>query len=152
VIEGGEEGQGPSPAMQIMQQNTRLVIITLEVVKGMRLPTEFPLAELTTPPGGDSSGSADSMDSSNPFGQFGPVGFIPSFLPSQREQPVVPGADPASIGACALGAAAAGAEGAAMGKLRRAAAVRLLIGFMGAAMGWLYPAWDFIDSAADCYQ
>lgn len=36
--------------------------------------------------------------------------------------------------------------------LKRSAAVRLLIGFMGAASGWLYSAWDFIDAATDCYQ
>ena len=39
------------------------------------------------------------------------------------------------------------------GKLeqQRAVAVRLLIGFMGAAQGFLYPARDFVDRCAAAY-
>ncbi|GAB4814423.1 hypothetical protein N2152v2_001469 [Parachlorella kessleri] len=201
-MEGGEGGEGPSPAMQIMQQNTRLVIITLEVVKGMGLPTEVALTQSPAPSAGPAAAAAaaagssasaseagaaeeegsDSEDaedadapsssiSSSPFGQFGPVGYIPSFLPPAHGSLRVPGAAVASIAAsahparssgsssdgggssnCKVEGAAGTGESVSLQEQQRAAAVRLLIGFMGAAMGWLYSTWDFIDSVADCYQ
>lgn len=46
---------GASPAIFMMQQNTRLVIIALEVVRGMRLPTDVSLQQPAAP----SSGSED---------------------------------------------------------------------------------------------
>ena len=35
---------------------------------------------------------------------------------------------------------------------QRASAVRLLISFMGASQGWLYPAWDFVSQCMECYE
>lgn len=148
-----------------MQQNTRLVIITLEVVRGLELPTELPL-QPAPPPESAGEESVESMDAempneliSAPAGSSGKdsqtssqqpsssreelalVGYIPSFL-----HPI------ASINREAENASLGGSFTHSTAVQKRAAAVRLLIGFMGAASGWVYSAWDFIDSTADCYQ
>lgn len=114
-----------------------------------------------------SSGGSGSSSSSEPRSGSGgiagpalPVGYIPSFLlpptGSGGSAAVPPGARPGSVGAAAAAAAAAASGGGGdhgVGvREKRAAAVRLLVAFMGACSGWLYSAWEFVDTASDAYM
>ncbi|KAI3428594.1 hypothetical protein D9Q98_007417 [Chlorella vulgaris] len=126
----GEAG-GASPAIRMLQQNTRLVIIALEVVRGMGLPTEVPLHQ---PPGEGSDEEQQRQQQQQEQeldAQLAQRHWVPGFLAA--------GGD-------------AGVEDGSTEAQQRAAAVRLLISFMGAAQGFLFPAWDFAQQAIQCYS
>ncbi|PSC70908.1 hypothetical protein C2E20_5721 [Micractinium conductrix] len=145
-MEGDPEAAGESPAVRVLQQNTRLVILTLEVVRDMGLPTVVPLNQPPAPMEPEEEGAEEGAAAAAAAqeqqqqqqqqqqlgGQRPPVGLAPGFMLA---------CDPDLLGA--LGSA---------DEPQRAAAVRLLISFMGAALGWQYSAWDFVDAACECYR
>jgi len=122
--DGGLETGGQSQFVNVMQQNSRLVVITLEVVRGLQLPT---LMELPFP-----ASSAREDDFVKP-----PVAKI-GFIKGQLNSPADPLAgDPLKI--------------EDYNSDLRSAAVRLLIAFNGAALGYQRSAKYFVRTAAYSY-
>lgn len=156
-----------SPAPCNSRQNSRLVLLTLDFVRRTGLPSDVPAL---APPGttdylADSEKSAASLaadaaaaDGSSSGGvseeEDSPVlavGYLPAFLPADS----APGSSSSNSGSGdgAEGAAArTTAGGQEVAAARRAAALRLLVGFTGAAQGIAYAADDFVDSAAAAYR
>ena len=147
----------PAPALQPAPAPSSGGEESLESADAPALVDPVPEARDGSRSGGSGSGGSSPVL---------PVGFIPSFIHERATAAAAAGgsssgssssgtgAQPGSMGFFAAGAGAAGGSGGGAGPARekRAAAVRLLVAFMGAGGGWLYSAWDFIDSAADCYQ
>ncbi len=107
-----DEG-GPGGFVKVMQQNARLVLLTLEVVRDSGDPTSMPLAQ-----GEEPSGS-----------NFVLTGFIRGMF----DMPEDPLDHEHGMSDC------------------RAASVRLLLSFNGAALGYLVSAKSFVETAAHCY-
>eukprot|EP00887_Chlorella_sp_A99_P005042 scaffold4.g5042.t1 len=166
--EGDAEAQGPSPAIRILQQNSRLVLLTLDQVQDSGLPTDFPLATPSTvdyysdtesyhaeelqAAEAQQAGSSGRDTHHHGAGPHLAVGYLSAFVGVPGAAGVA-AASNAEAGAAAGGAAAGGgAESEAELVRRRAAALRLLIGFIGAASGISYAAEDFVDTAAECYS
>ncbi|KAL4428301.1 hypothetical protein ABPG75_002390 [Micractinium tetrahymenae] len=160
-MEGDPDAMGESPAVRMLQQNTRLVIIALEVVRDMGLATEVPLHQPPPP-----AGTAATDGVSQGDGELQPAeGEGERRAGEGSEQQ---GAAPAAAGQAAgaeqrpPGSVAPGfvvacdperlALSGSVAARQRAAGVRLLLSFMGAAMGWLYPAWDFVEQCCECYS
>ncbi|KAL4423032.1 hypothetical protein ABPG77_002066 [Micractinium sp. CCAP 211/92] len=155
--EGDPDAMGESPAVRMLQQNTRLVIIALEVVRDMGLPSDVPLHRPPPPSGAPAQSSEGAVEGEQQAAK------------GSEEQVLQGAAGGAPPGPAATAAAAAGAEQrstpgfvlacdperlarSSSQARQRAAGVRLLISFMGAAMGWLYPAWDFVEQCCECYS
>lgn len=170
---GDPDAMGESPAVRMLQQNTRLVIIALEVVRDMGLPTEVPLQQPLPPVGAAQQGSEVPVQGGQQAAKTGeqrPADGAAGGASAGRASAAAPGTEERAAGgaAAASGAQQRAAGGAAPGFVlacdperlarsspqarQRAAGVRLLIGFMGAAMGWLYPAWDFVEQCCECYS
>lgn len=143
-----------SPAILMMQQNSRLALITLEVVRDAGLPTAVPLAQPRAPESAAEEEEADAAaaaadaeaaDAATPSSAPAPpaprasVDFIEGFLLEEE--------------ALAAGGAADGAAPQLPAPPRRVrgAAVRLLASFMGAALGSHLSAWAFVEEATRCY-
>lgn len=125
--DGGMETGGQSQFVNVMQQNSRLVVITLEVARGLQLPT---LMELPFP--ASSAREESGVDIAKP-----PVANI-GFIKGQLNSPSDPLAgDPLKI--------------EDYNKDLRSAAVRLLIAFNGAALGYQRSAKYFVKTAAYSY-
>lgn len=137
-VEGDPEAMGESPAVRVLQQNMRLVIISLEVVRDMGLPSTVSLHPPSTPVAAQQAegGSEGEEAAAQQAQQDG------------RQHPGAGGMSPGFLLACDLERLA----GSSKEVQQRAAAVRLLISFMGAAMGWLYSAWDFVEQCTKCYS
>lgn len=125
--DGGLETGGQSQFVNVMQQNSRLVVITLEVVRGLQLPT---LMKLPFP--ASSAREESGADVVKP-----PVVNI-GFIKGQLSSPADPLAgDPLKI--------------QDYSNDLRSAAVRLLIAFNGAALGYQRSAKYFVKTAAYSY-
>lgn len=119
------DAAGESPTVAVLQQNTRLSIITLEVVKNLGVPTAVPLR-----PDGDAD--ADAAAASTSRGPGEPVGFIAAFIDADK-------------------APAPGLTGPQRAAALRSAGVRALVGFNGAVLGYLRSAKDFVREVAAAY-
>ena len=148
-----QESQGQSQFLELMQQYTRLVMITIEVVAALKLPTRVALT--------------------NPYSIQAPSGYTAAFWPelistsSSGSSSSSSGGSTTSSGSSSSQQAATpqqstrAAEAGASDPLRgpvavpvtpaRAAAVRLLIAFIGAALGAPYAQQCFIRFAAEAY-
>ena len=170
--EGDEEAQGPSPGVRVLQQNSRLVLTTLQLVRDTGLPTDFPLF---TPSSMDYAADTESIEAEDSLGlasgqqqqQHGEEeqqGAGSSASPSPSSTSVSEARDPilgvgylpAFLTACAPGG---GGGGGSCGwwpcgaKVQlRAVSLRLLVGLMGAATGIAYAAEDFVDTAVRSYR
>ncbi|KAK9832512.1 hypothetical protein WJX81_003538 [Elliptochloris bilobata] len=164
---------GLGPFAALMQQNTRLIILTLEVVRDAGLPTAAPLgASVLSPAAGEDPNSSGED----------PDVLHEDATPSAEElrppaEPRVEG--PGDAGKRAPGAAQvdfptvhgvpmdyvygflpdqrraelAGAVGGDVARLeRRAAAVRLQVAFTGALAGSLLSVTAFVEEAFSCYR
>lgn len=127
----GEGGQPPSPFIVLMQQYTRLVLLTLEVAAALRLPCNRRL--------------------DNPVSLAAPSGYVDGFV-----QPVAAASAPAAAAAAAAPPAVSGqqdgggeaeAEAAAM----RGLVVRALICFNGAVLGSSFSMQHLVQALADGY-
>lgn len=107
-----DEG-GPGEFVKVMQQNARLVLLTLQVVRDSGDTTSLPLVQ------------DDESNDSN----FALTGFIRGMF----EMPEDPLDHEHGMSDC------------------RAASVRLLLSFNGAALGYLVCAKSFVETAAHCY-
>ncbi|EFN55333.1 expressed protein [Chlorella variabilis] len=139
------DGGGPSPGVFMLQQNTRLAIIALEVVRGMGLPTVVSLRQAPSPSSPLQEGEEPAE--SQPAAQSSS---IEQQQQQQQQQQHVPCQHwvPGFVLACDSAAMSRCTEA----EQQRASAVRLLISFMGASQGWLYPAWDFVSQCMECYE
>jgi len=127
----------------VMQQNTRLAIITLDAVRALNLPTTVPLKRDQPPPTSEEESEEHDNDDEdepavvqqppNPFAE--PSGYLTGILEEAQD----------------LTAKLAGSSGAERAAVLRGAAVSLLIAYNGAALGYLRPARAFIEEAAACY-
>jgi hypothetical protein len=145
---GDAEAAGPSPAVAVLQQNTRLAILTLEMVRDAGLPTEIALpqraslsvdeeedveaaagAALLVAAGADGAAAAAASAAPAAAARLlpGGPGFVDGFL------------------------AAAGAPPPPRAEAARRAAVRLLVAFIGAALCWPASAWAFAEEASAAY-
>lgn len=123
------EVSGQSPSVQVLQQNTRLVVITLEVIRGLQLPTRI---ELPFP-----ASSSREEDEAEAAKMRPPVVNI-SFVSGQLKMPIDPlDGDPIKV--------------IDNESELRSAAVRLLISFNGAALGYLRPARCFVETTIFSY-
>ena len=61
-----EDARGVSPSIRVLQQNTRLAIITLEVIHSLGLPTVIPLTQPEAPDSADEDSFVDSSEASSP--------------------------------------------------------------------------------------
>lgn len=125
--DGGMETGGQSQFVNVMQQNSRLVVITLEVVRGLQLPT---LKELPFP--ASSAREESGADVVKP--PVANIGFIKGQLNSPADALA---GDPLKI--------------QDYSNDLRSAAVRLLIAFNGAALGYQRSAKYFVKTAAYSY-
>lgn len=133
--EGDPEAQGQSPTVAVLQQNFRLAIITLEVVKALRLTTTVSLRgkqEKARAEEEEEEEREKEEEISTPGQGFGPVGFIDGFLDACK-------------------APAPDMQGSARTEAVRDAAIRLLIAFNGAVMGYLRSAKAFVEELYKCY-
>lgn len=108
------EESGSGDFVKMMQQNARLVLLTLQVVRDSGETTVLPLVERN-----------EDVDSEN----FQISGFIRGMI----DMPEDPLDHEHGMSDC------------------RAAAVRLLLSFNGAALGYLVSAKSFVETAAHCY-
>ncbi|KAG2453028.1 hypothetical protein HYH02_002363 [Chlamydomonas schloesseri] len=141
-------GAATSPFLLLMQQYTRLVLLTVEVVAAAGLRTERPLRapETITCPSGYSTAFVSSCTAAD--------------LDSPPAQPPTTTGAPwpkaGASGAAAGEAAAAGASGAgpaAGGDCPpRGLAVRLLMAFMGAVLGSRWSLERFVDAVRVAYE
>lgn len=114
------EESGPGEFIKVMQQNARLVLLTLQVVRDSGDVTALPLLHQKE------SNGVDGRHDTN----FRLTGFIRGMF-EMPEDPL--DHEHGRIISC------------------RAAAVRLLLSFNGAALGYLVSAKSFVDTAAYCY-
>jgi len=145
------ESAGRSQAVEMMQQNSRLVIITLELVKSSGLPTKLSLD--VTP--------SEMEESEGKFENEGEESKENDEESSEVEEDVVPKrrttiplthisyidgfVDPSKAPSPTL-------QGSGKTAAIRCTATRLLITFNGAALGYLRSARDFIDQMYACYS
>lgn len=132
-----DPSQGQSQFLVMMQQYTRLVIITLEVAACCKLPTARPLdndTSLHAP-----SGYTAAWDTP-----------LPPYASMQQQQSdgSGSGSDPA---AAAVGLVTAAALAAGKGGLR-AHAVKLMTAFVGAVIGSPYSMRAFVLAALEAYE
>jgi hypothetical protein len=132
-----DPSQGQSQFLVMMQQYTRLVIITLEVAACCKLPTARPLdndTSLRTP-----SGYTAAWDTP-----------LPPYASMQQQQQGGSGSssDPT---AAAVGLVTAAALAAGKGALR-AHAVKLMTAFVGAVIGSPYSMRAFVLAALEAYE
>lgn len=149
-IESEGDAQGESPAVHVLQQNTRLAIITLEVVRSMKLPTTVALTaseygeDKQEDDGSDikdddtdetvsSQGGGDKNATDDELPMQPSIGFVSGYLLG-ASQPVVD------------------LQGEERAKAVRGGAVRLMIAFNGAALGYIRPARSFVEEALACYS
>jgi hypothetical protein len=142
-----DPGAGQSQALQMMQQYSRLVLITLEVAAGCRLPTTRPLTNPTSldaPSGYTAAFSVPlqpQRQAQQPPAQQAPEAAAGQQASSAAAQPAPP--------CCGLVSAAALAAG--RGGLR-AHAVLLMTSFVGAVIGSPYCLRAFVLSALAAYE
>lgn len=110
------EAAGLSPSVAVLQHNTRLVIITLDVVRRMGFPLSRGQPESETQVPVDTASLPDAL----------PIGFVSGFL----------GKGPHAL--------------SHQDKVRNAA-IRLLICFNGAALGYLRSVKAFVKESFKCY-
>ncbi|KAL4523016.1 hypothetical protein Ndes2437B_g00161 [Nannochloris sp. 'desiccata'] len=141
---------GRSQAVEMMQQNSRLAIITLELVKSSGLPTKMSLdvkplevedegkaenEEEESKENDEESGEEEEDLVQKRRNTMPPthISYIDGFVdPSKAPSPTLQGLEKTAAIRCA--------------------ATRLLITFNGAALGYLRSARDFIDQLYACYS
>jgi hypothetical protein len=143
-----KESQGRSQFLELMQQYTRLIMITIEIVAALKLPTEVPLT--------------------NPYTIQAPSGYTAAFWPELID----PSTSSSSSGTAAASSSSAAEQAAVQSESTglagvsdplqgpvsvpitpvRAAAVKLLIAFIGAALGAPYAQQCFVRFAAEAYD
>jgi hypothetical protein len=153
----GGSGKSVPPSVLLMQQNTRLVILTLEVLAEggaqLRLP-DAPPRQQAQQPGQRQDSSAQQPQQPRPELR----------ADTEAEQPALNFAAGGSVGSQADDRAAAGGNLDPVGYVAafpagggapaspRPAAVRLLVCYMGAMLRSRASAAAFVDSAAACYR
>ena len=133
AVEGDPEAAGMSPTVAVLQQNTRLAIITLEVIKALGLKTSISLKVPSQEKSEDEENDEESDVRSAVPSAFGAVGYIDGFLDASK-------------------APAPGMQGPSRKEAVRDASIRLLISFNGAVMGYLRSAKSFIEELYSCYS
>jgi hypothetical protein len=127
--------QQRSQFLDLMQQYTRLVLITVEVVAAQQLPTTFPLT--------------------NPHTLRSPSGYTASIWPDLLSPAgATPAGSSSSSSASSATAAAGGGSSEAHGpplSAARACALRLLMAWMGAVLGSSYSRQRFVALALEAY-
>ena len=137
VSNSPEEVQGVSPALLMLQQNARLVLLTVEMIASGELKESCgnlpPLSATKREPegGGDEASSQDEEEESNveevlSDPHWPALDYMQSFL-VMNSMTDVDDVSPRSM------------------------AARVLLSFMGAVQGLLYPAMDFVDSTIRAY-
>lgn len=127
-----DHSQGQSQFLQMMQQYTRLVIITLEVIAGCKLPTQR------------------SLD--NPTSLNAPSGYTAAWLqPLPAFSTLQQSTSGDGVSACGGGLVTAAALARDRGGLR-AAAVKLMTAFVGAAIGSPFCLKVFVTAALEAYE
>lgn len=145
-----DPSQGQSQFLQMMQQYTRLVIITLEVTAACKLPTERSLDNPTSldAPSGYTAAwtqplTAYTSTAQQPQQQEeGTAGSLGTSGPTSSSSSEVGGAS----GLVTAAAVAAGRSGV------RAHAVKLITAFVGAVIGSPYSLRAFVLSALEAYE
>ncbi len=138
ILGENPEIAGRSQAVDVMQQNTRLSIIALEVVKSSGLPTKMALdvktgMEEEEEEENNEEEEEDELQKRRPSMPPTRIAYIDGFVDaSKAPSPLLQGAE----------------KTAAI----RSAATRLLITFNGAALGALRSARDFLDQLYQCYS
>ena len=120
------QDQGGSPALQMMQQYTRLVLLAVEVVAAMGLTTSRPLQPPSAVVIGPCSYSQAFTDSCSTAGLF------------------------AAQGSAASGSGGSSSDGGECPP--RSLAVRLLVCFVGAVLGWPFSLRKFVECVGIAYM
>lgn len=125
TIEGDAEAMAgnPSPAVAILQGQTRLILLTLEIIA-------------STPEGGYRAALFESIPEFDvdKDSHWTPVGYMNAFSSTS------------SISSSTTSSSLSTKE------WQRGTSVKLLISFMGAVQGLLYPALEFVDTAIGAYK
>lgn len=117
--------QPVSPAVRVLQHNTRLIVLTLDLLRLLRVPTTSPLGiSLAALPDPSQPVSGSAALPEPPLIVTQPTGYAQSWAASCA----VPLVDPL-----------------------RASAARLLVAFVGATLGSAYNVVGFVDEAIACY-
>ena len=134
---------GESPTVAVLQQNARLAIITLQVVRDMGLPTSIPLKQKRAGEEEEDEDTNASTTSTSGNG-LGTIGYVNAFVcPQYFPNPPPPSHDNDNDND--------NDDAISRAARIRASAIKLLISFNGAALGYLRPARSFVETAMQCY-
>jgi hypothetical protein len=146
------ESAGRSQAVEMMQQNSRLAIITLELVKSSGLPTKMSLEvqplemEKEAKKISENEGQVnEETDGESGDEEEDVVQNRKNTMPPTHISYIDGFVDPTKAPCSNL-------QGTEKNAAIRCAATRLLITFNGAALGYLRSARDFIDQLYACYS
>ena len=147
AVEGEPEASGMSPTVEVLQQNTRLAIITLEVVRDLGLETKVVLERNYSESMEGASGSDDDEEEEKDEEKESPSSS--SVSGSINYRPVLLGYLDGILDASKAPSPEVVGENRSVAV--RGAAVRLLIAFNGASSGYLRSARSFVDQVYICY-